>query len=324
MQTLLTAEDIIQAADRIRPFIHRTPVLTCHSINRMTGRELFFKCENFQKVGAFKARGATNTMFSVAAEQLSQGVCTHSSGNHAQALSWAASLRNVKAYIVMPSNSSRVKVDAVRSYGGIITFCEPTLEARESTLAEVIKETGALEIHPYNDLRIIAGQATAALELTEQIPDLDLILAPVGGGGLLSGTALAAHYFLPSTDVIAVEPQMANDAYLSFREKKFIPSVNPNTIADGLRTSLGTLTFPIILEHVKDIVTVSEESLVRAMRILWERMKILVEPSSAVPFAAVLDQKINPDYKKAGIILSGGNVDLDHLPWIANSQKEIP
>jgi threonine dehydratase len=318
MQPSVTAADIENAEERIRPYIHRTPVLTSASVNRMAGAELYFKCENFQKVGAFKARGATNTIFTIPETELVHGVATHSSGNHAQALSWAASLREVPAYIVMPSNSSKVKVEAVRSYGGEITFCEPTLIAREETLAEVMKKTRALEIHPYNDVRIIAGQATAALELLQDTPDLDLVLAPVGGGGLLSGTSLAAFHFFPETDVIGVEPVNANDAFLSFTQKKFIPSVNPDTIADGLRTSLGTVTFPIIVNHVKSIVTVSEDSIIRAMRILWERMKILVEPSSAIAFAAFLENQIPSYYQRIGIIISGGNVDLDNLPWMKN------
>jgi len=282
----------------------------------MVGAELFFKCENFQKVGAFKARGATNAVFSLEESQTGHGVATHSSGNHAQALSWAASLRNLPAYIVMPENSSPVKISAVRDYGGIITLCKPTLAAREETLSEVIAATGAIEIHPYNDLRIIAGQATAAAELLEDIQDLDILLAPVGGGGLLSGTALSTHYFSPKTKVIAAEPEQANDAWLSFTQKKFVPSLHPDTIADGLRTSLGSFTFPIILEHVESIVTVPEESIIRAMRLVWERMKILVETSSAVPVAALMDGKIDVKGKKVGVILSGGNVDLDHLPWI--------
>jgi threonine dehydratase len=306
---------ILQAADRIRKYVNRTPVLTSHSINSQYGAEFFFKCENFQKVGAFKARGATNAVMTLTDAELSKGVCTHSSGNHAQALSWAASLRQANAYIVMPSNSSRVKVEAVIGYGGRITFCEPTLKARETTLAGVRRKTGAIEIHPYNDLRIIAGQATAGLELIEEIPGLDIILAPVGGGGLLSGTALSAKYFSPRSRVIATEPEQANDAYLSFTGKKLVPSLHPDTIADGLRTSLGTLTFPIILENVDSIVTVSEKAIAATMRHIWERMKILIEPSSAVPFAAVMENKVEVKGKRIGIIVSGGNVDLDFLPW---------
>jgi threonine dehydratase len=311
-----TAEEIIQAADRIHSYINHTPVLSSSTFNRLTEAELFFKCENFQKVGAFKARGAINAVFSLEEFQTGNGVATHSSGNHAQALSWAASKRNIPAYIVMPENSSPVKINAVRDYGGIITFCKPTLSAREETLALVISETNAVEIHPYNNLNIIAGQATAALELLEEYENLDFILAPVGGGGLLSGTALACHYFSPKTKVIATEPEEANDAWQSFKQKKFIPSLHPNTIADGLRTSLGNLTFPIILNYVEDIVTVPERDIINAMRLVWERMKILIETSSAVPVAAILEGEINLKEKRVGIILSGGNVDLDHLPWI--------
>jgi threonine dehydratase len=310
------ASDITEAAERIYPFINKTPVLTSGTLNRSLNSRIFFKCENFQKVGAFKARGATNAVMQLDDQTLSGGVATHSSGNHAQALSWAANLRKCKAFIVMPGNSSRVKVDAVKGYGGQITFCEPTLDARESMLDKVMKETGATEIHPYNDVRIISGQATAALELIEEIPDLDLIIAPVGGGGLLSGTALSAHYFSPNAKVIAAEPEQANDAYLSFLNKKFIPSVNPDTMADGLRTSLGSITFPIILKYVNEIVTVSESSILQAMRFTWERMKILIEPSSAVPLAALFENKIEAGGKRIGVILSGGNVDLDHLPWL--------
>lgn len=313
--TAPTAEDIGKAADRIAGKVHRTPVLSCEAINRILKSEIRFKCENFQKVGAFKARGATNAVFSLAAEELLRGVCTHSSGNHAQALARAAGLAGTLAHIVMPSDSNRIKVEAVRGYGGRITFCEPNLASRESTLKMVQDQTGAIEIHPYNDLRIIAGQATAAMELFQDEPPFDLLLTPVGGGGLLSGSALAAHYFSPATRVIGCEPEMADDAYRSFRGKKFVPSVNPSTIADGLRTSLGTLTFPIILHHVSDILTCSEASIVRAMRLIWERMKILVEPSSAVPLATLLEGKADIENKRIGILLSGGNVDLDALPW---------
>ena len=310
------ADEITEAHHRIRPFINRTPVLTSHSLNACFGGEVYFKCENFQKVGAFKARGATNAIMQLDDALLSHGVATHSSGNHAQALSWAASLRKTPAFIVMPLNSSTVKVQAVKEYGGKITFCEPTLEARESTLKKLLEETSATEIHPYNNYHIICGQATTALELLEEIPALDLVFAPVGGGGLLSGTALSIHYFSPETKVIAVEPEQANDAYLSFIQRRFIPSVNPDTIADGLRTSLGSLTYPIILSHVHDILTVSEKAIIYAMRVIWERMKILIEPSSAVPLAALFERKIDIKNKRTGIILSGGNVDLDHLPWI--------
>jgi len=307
---------ILDAAKRIAPFINRTPVLTSGTLDRIFNAGFFFKCENFQKIGAFKARGASNAVLSLPKDQLARGVATHSSGNHAQALAWAASLVGARSYIVMPSNSSKIKVEAVKSYGGQVTFCDPTLESRETVLADVLRQTGATEVHSYNNEQVIAGQATAALELIEDTGQPDMIIAPVGGGGLLSGTALTVHYFLPGGKVIAAEPAQANDAYLSFTKREFIPSRNPDTIADGLRTSLGSITFPIILQHVSEIVTVSEESIVRSMRFLWERMKIIVEPSSAVPFAAIMDGKIDPAGKKVGIILSGGNVDLDDLPWI--------
>ena len=303
------------AAERIRPYIHKTPVLSSTGINEITGGNIFFKCENMQKAGAFKSRGACNAIFSLTEDQLKKGVGTHSSGNHAQALARAASLRNTDAYIVMPETSPKVKVAAVKAYGGKITFCKPTLQAREETLHTIISNTGALEIHPYNDYRIIAGQATAAMEMLEVMGKADIIMAPVGGGGLLSGTALSTKYLSPETVVIAAEPEMADDAYRSFHEGRLIPSENPLTIADGLLTSLGSLTYPIITEYVDDIVTVSEEGIIRAMRLIWERMKIVIEPSAAVPLAAILEKKVDVEGKTVGIILSGGNVDLDSLPW---------
>ncbi|MCK5078846.1 MAG: pyridoxal-phosphate dependent enzyme, partial [Bacteroidales bacterium] len=277
------------AAERIKPYIHKTPVLSSTGINEITGGNIFFKCENMQKAGAFKSRGACNAVFSLTEDQLKKGVGTHSSGNHAQALARAASLRNTDAYIVMPETSPKVKVAAVKAYGGKITFCKPTLQAREETLQTIISNTGALEIHPYNDYRIIAGQATAAMEMLEVMGKADIIMAPVGGGGLLSGTALSTKYLSPETMVIAAEPEMADDAYRSFHEGRLIPSENPLTIADGLLTSLGSLTYPIITEYVDDIVTVSEEGIIRAMRLTWERMKIVIEPSAAVPLAAILE-----------------------------------
>jgi len=308
-------EQILASAGRIAFGIHRTPVLHSAYLDKAFGASFYFKCENFQKAGAFKSRGAINAVFSLEEQQVSKGVATHSSGNHAQALARAAALRQVPAYIVMPENAPRVKIEAVKGYGGQITFCPPTLEARENTLKQIILKTGAVEIHPYDNLKVIEGQATAAMELLEKEPDLDIILCPVGGGGLLSGTALAARYFSRGTKVIACEPAGADDAYRSFKSGKFVPSVHPNTIADGLLTSLGRLTFPIIREFVDDIVTVEEKNIVKAMRLIFERMKIVVEPSSAVPLAAVLEEKVDVAGKKTGIILSGGNVDLDHLPW---------
>lgn len=310
-----TIKEIKEAYDRIRPYIHRTPVLTCSALNRMCNAELFFKCENFQKVGAFKTRGATNTVFSLSDREASKGVATHSSGNHAAALSLAARRRGIKAYVVMPTSAPEIKQNAVKGYGAEITFCEPTLKAREDTLAEVAKRTGAAFVHPYNDYRIIAGQGTAALELLEEVTDLDMVMAPVGGGGLLSGTALTVSSISPKSDVIAAEPERADDAFRSFYAGKLIPSVNPDTIADGLLTSLGDKTFPIIRNYVKDIVTVTEEGIIMAMRTIWERMKIIVEPSAAVPLGALLTNRIEASGKRIGIILSGGNVDLEKLPW---------
>jgi len=290
-------------------------VLKSENLNDIVGAYVVFKCENFQKAGAFKSRGAINAVFSLTEDEIKNGVCTHSSGNHAAALARAAKLRGAKAYIVMPENSSRVKIAAVENYGGIITFCKPNLKSRETTLEKIKNSTEATEIHPYNDYRIIAGQATAALELIEDTKDLDIIIAPVGGGGLMSGTALSTFYFSPNTTIFAAEPKGADDAYRSFVKKEFIPSENPQTMADGLLTSLGSLTYPIIMKYVNDILTVSEESIVKAMKLIWERMKIIVEPSSAVPFAAVLENKTKFQGKRVGIIVSGGNVDLSKLPW---------
>ncbi len=310
-----TKADILQSANRIGKYIHRTPIFTSENLNSIFGCQLYLKCENLQKAGAFKSRGAVNAVFSLKDDKVTNGVGTHSSGNHAAALSRAASLRGIDAQIVMPENSSKVKIAAVKHYGGKITFCKPTLDSRETTLKKVIEQTGALEIHPYDDPRIIAGQATTAMEVFEEIDKPDVIMAPVGGGGLLSGTALSTKYFSEETKVIAAEPEQADDAFRSFNTKTFVPSVNPNTIADGLRTSLGVWTFPIIMQNVDDIVTVSEKGIVDAMKLIWERMKIIVEPSSAVPLAAVMENKFDHKGKKIGIILSGGNVDLRDLPW---------
>lgn len=309
---------ISEAFRRVNKFIHRTPVLTSQNLNQLTGGSLFFKCENFQKTGSFKIRGAVNTVFSLSEDQLMNGVATHSSGNHAQALSYAARLRKIPAYIVMPHTSARPKVAAVQNYGGIIRFCEPNLASREKTLEQVISETNAIEIHPYNNYSIIAGQATASLELIEDVGQKpDVIIAPVGGGGLLSGTALATNYFSPGTKVIAAEPENSNDAFLSFKTGYIIPAPEkPSTIADGLLTSLGSLTFPVIRQYVNDIVTVNDEEIISAMKLIWERMKIIIEPSSAVAFAAILNGKIDVKGKNVGIILSGGNIDLQKIPWM--------
>ena len=310
-----TLIDIQHAAERIRPYAHRTPVFTCHSLDARVGAQVFLKCENLQKVGAFKFRGACNAVFSLSAEQARRGVATHSSGNHAQALALAARLRGIPAYIVMPSNAPAVKQAAVAGYGGVITLCEPTLAAREETLAQVVAQTGAEVVHPYNDVRVIAGQGTAALELLADVPDLDVIIAPVGGGGLLSGTALATKALSPATRVIAAEPAGADDAYRSLAAGQIVPSVAPKTIADGLLTSLGTLTFPIIRQHVEQIVIVSEQAIVESMHFVWERAKLVVEPSGATPVAVLWEGKIDLRGLRVGVILSGGNVDLTHLPW---------
>jgi threonine dehydratase len=315
MAFIPTYQDIEAAHRIVSQYAHHTPVLTSKSINEITGGNLFFKCENFQKVGAFKFRGACNAVFSLSEEEARKGVATHSSGNHAAALALAARMRGIAAHIVMPDNSPEIKKKAVAGNGAKITFCEPTLQARETTLAEIVAETGATEIHPYNNFHVIAGQGTAAKELIEDFGDFDIILAPVGGGGLLAGTALSAKYLLPQCKVIAAEPLGADDAFRSFQAKKIIPSVNPKTIADGLLTSLGERNFAIISVKVDDIVTVSEEKIVEAMRMIWERMKIIIEPSSAVPLAAILEGKINIQNKKTGIILSGGNLDLGRLPF---------
>jgi threonine dehydratase len=298
------------AHERMRPFVNHTPVLTCSALNNMVGANLFFKCENFQKVGAFKFRGACNAVFSLSDEEASRGVATHSSGNHAAALALAASKRGIAARIVMPSNSPQIKIDAVKGYGGIITFCEPTLESRETTARKLVEETGATFIHPYNDYLIIAGQGTAALEFLQEIPDLDLILAPVGGGGLLSGTAIASKGLNPKIKVMGCEPKNADDAYRSKKAGRIIPSRNPHTIADGLRTSLGDKTFPIIRDLVDDILLATEEEIVTAMQHTFARMKIVIEPSAAVPLAVLLYRQLGVANKKVGVILSGGNVDL--------------
>ncbi len=315
LQTPPSFSDIQDAHEVIRPFVHRSPVLSSRKVNERAGAELFFKCENFQKVGAFKFRGACHAVMTLSDEDAMKGVATHSSGNHAQALALAAKLRGIQADVVMPENAPKVKVEAVRNYGARITFCEATLEARESRLREVIEENGATVIHPYNDARIIAGQGTAAIELLEDYPDLDVILTPVGGGGLLSGTAISAKSMNPEIGVIGAEPEEADDAYRSFVSGKLQPVYSTRTIADGLRTSLGDLPFSIIKDRVDDILTVSEESIIEAMRFIWERMNMIIEPSCAVPVAAVFNAPDRFEGKRVGIIITGGNVDLDDLPW---------
>lgn len=314
----ITKEAIEKAHERIKPFIHRTPVLTCQSINNIAGAELYFKCENFQKIGAFKIRGGMNAALSFTPDQLKNGVATHSSGNHAQAMAFAAQTLGVKAYIVMPSTSPKVKVDAVRGYGADITFCEPNQVAREEALQKIVAETGAEFVHPYDDHRVITGQATCVKELIEEVPDLDAVVAPVGGGGLLSGTSLGAKYFGNQVEVYAGEPEGAADAVLSFKSGVVEKAPFVKTIADGLMTSLSTQTLSIIQENVKDILLVSEDEIKAALRLVYERMKIVVEPSCVVPLAAVLRNKKLFEGKKTGIILTGGNVDLSKFAeWFA-------
>ena len=311
----LTLADIRAAHERIRERIHRTPVLTSVTLDQQSGGKLFFKCENMQKGGAFKARGATNAVFSLSDAEAKRGVATHSSGNHGAALSRAAKLRGIPAYIVMPNNAPQAKRAAVERLGGKIVFCEPTVPAREAAAAKIVADTGATLIHPFDDLRVMAGQGTATLELLDQAPDLDIIVAPIGGGGLISGTAVAAHGINPGIRVIGAEPAGADDAYRSFQAGKRIPITQANTIADGLRSSTGERTFAEICSHVADVVTVSEESIVAAMRAVWEVLKIVIEPSAAVSYAAIVENKIDVRGKRVGIILTGGNLDLDKLPW---------
>jgi threonine dehydratase len=311
---MVHAPDIatIQAAlARIEPYIHRTPVMTCATLDRLSGAKLFFKCENFQKTGAFKSRGAVNAVFSLSERDAARGVATHSSGNHAAALARAAGLRGIPAFIVMPQDSNRLKIAAVEGYGGEITFCKPTLAARESAAAQVLQRTGATMIHPYDNLAVITGQATAALELLEEVSDLDLVIVPVGGGGLLGGTLLAAQAIQPGVRVMGAEPTLADDARRGWQEGRRMPPCPPVSIADGLRTSLGEITAPIIFDLVDDILLASEEGILHATRLFLERMKIVVEPSGAVPLAALLEQQVPLSAQRVGIIISGGNVDLD-------------
>src|SRR5437016_12479124 len=303
------------AHERICAHIHRTPVLTSSRLDEASGASLFFKCENFQKIGAFKARGATNAVFSLDDVTARRGVATHSSGNHGAAVARAAKLRGIPAHIVMPSNSAKVKIRAVESYGAHVVFCEPTEQAREATCTEVIEKTGAMPIHSFENEQVMAGQGTAAVELLEQVSDLDLVMCPVGGGGLLSGTAVAAKSMRPQIKVIAVEPANADDAAQSFRVGRRLVTEKKFTIADGLRTNVGERTFPIIQRYVDDIVVVSEQAIVSAMRTIWETMKIIIEPSAALPYAAIVERVINVNGKRVGMILTGGNVDLDALPW---------
>jgi threonine dehydratase len=311
----LTLDAIRAAHERIRDKIHRTPIMTSETLDSLAGSRLFFKCENLQKVGAFKARGATNAVLLLSAAEAASGVVTHSSGNHAAALARAAKLRGIPAYIVMPSNAPQAKQASVRRYGGEIILCEPTLVAREATAREVMQRTGASFIHPYDNLHVMAGQGTTAIELLEDVPDLDAILCPVGGGGQLSGIAVAAKAIRPEIRVIGVEPAAADDAARSLKAGRILPAGTPVTIADGLKTSLGEKPFAEIQRLVDDIVTVREASIVQAMRLIWEVLKIIVEPSGAVSYAGVVEGSFKSPGARIGIILSGGNLDLERLPW---------
>ena len=303
------------AAQRIAPYVHRTPVFTCQTLNQMSGATLYFKCENLQKIGAFKIRGASNAVLQLSDEQARQGVATHSSGNHAQATACIAHQLGIPAYIVMPSNAPKVKIEATRGFGAEITFCEPTQQAREAALDKICQETGAYFIHPYNNYNVIAGQATAAKELLEEVPDLDMIVAPVGGGGLLSGTALWSHYAGSGVKVFGAEPQAVDDAFRSMHAGSIQGNTSTNTLADGLKTTLGEYTFPLIKKYVSEILTVSEPEIIDAMAMLWKRLKLVTEPSGSVPFAAVLKHTQQFAGKRIGIILSGGNVDMENLPF---------
>ncbi len=315
--------DVRDAAGRIRSFVHRTPVLTCAAISERVGCNVFFKCENFQKSGAFKFRGAVNSVAQLNDAELARGVVTHSSGNHAGALALAARMFGAKAHIVMPSNSSEIKKAAVREYGGLITECEPTLESRMSEAARIQRETGAVLIPPFDHPHVIAGQGTAALELLEQVPELDMIVAPIGGGGLMSGTCLAARELNPEIRIVGAEPMGADDAFQSKKAGKFIPQLSPDTVADGLRTSLGQLTWPFIRDEVDEILLADDSATISAMKFFWERTKVIIEPSCAVPLAAIIRRFSEADFKNSlgetprdiGIIISGGNVDLQALPW---------
>ncbi|MFU0507410.1 beta-hydroxyaspartate dehydratase BhcB [Pseudaminobacter sp. NGMCC 1.201702] len=308
-------EDVLAARERITPHIHRTPVLTSRMLNELTGAELFFKCENLQKAGAFKARGASNAVFGLPDEQARKGVATHSSGNHGTCLSYAAGRRGIPCTVVMPRTAPQAKKDAVRGYGGRVVECEPSTSSREAVFAEIVVETGAEFVHPYNDPRVIAGQATCSAELIEQVQGLNAVVAPIGGGGMVSGTCLTLSNLAPEIKIYAAEPKQADDAYRSFKAGRIIADDAPETIADGLKVPLKELTWHFVQKHVTDILTASEAEIVDAMKLIWKRLKIVMEPSSAVPLATILK---NPDVfagKRVGVIITGGNVDLDKLPW---------
>ncbi len=308
-------EDIKQAVQRVKPYVHNTPVMKSSTVNLRCDAKVFFKCENFQRMGAFKMRGATNAILQLTEEERSKGVVTHSSGNFAQALALASRLLDTKAYIVMPDSAPDIKAEAVKDYGAEVILCAPNLASREKTSEEIQQKTGATFIHPSNDMQVIIGQGTAAWELIKEVKDLDVILTPVGGGGLIAGTAIAAHYLLPNTQIIGGEPFGADDAYWSLETGIIQPSINPVTIADGLKTQLGDQNFPIIQKHVSKIIRVEESEIIEAMRYIWERMKIIIEPSSAVAVAALFRNKDEFKNRNVGVIISGGNVDLRNLPF---------
>ena len=310
-------KDVRAAAERIRGVGHRTPVLTSKTLDQIAGRKLFFKCENFQKVGAFKFRGGWNAVSMLSDKEAERGVCTHSSGNHAQAIAYSAQKRGIPAYIVMPNNSPDVKLNAVKGYGANVTLCEPTLEARRTTLEGIAEDTGAAVIHPFNNANVIAGQGTAALELIEDIGELDAMIAPIGGGGLMSGTCITTRSLLPDAKLFGAEPKGADDAYRSLKEGKLLPQEDPRTICDGLLTSMGENTWNILKDHLDAIYTVGDEDVVQSMRLIWERMKIIIEPSCATPVAVVMSSEFKQleNIEKVGIILTGGNVDLAKLPF---------
>jgi len=312
---MVTLKDIEAAHERIRPHIHRTPVFTNNSLDELSGAELYFKCDNFQKAGSFKIRGATNTVEQLTIEELNRGVATTSSGNHGAALSMAVTRRGGKTKVVMPNNTPKIKINNVERNGGEVVWCEPEQESRESVLKELIEKTGAVVVHPYNDERIMAGQGTCAKELLEDHPELDVIVSPVSGGGLLSGTLLSSKALNTDIQVFGAEPAEADDAYRSLKLGKIVPNETINTICDGLRAQIGGLTFPVISDLVDDIITVTEEEIIDSMRMIWERLKMIVEPSSSITLGAVLKNKDKFNGKKVGLIISGGNVDLDHLPW---------
>jgi len=311
-----TYDDVLAAHDRIRPYVHRTPVLTSSYFNGRSGAELFFKCENFQKAGVFKARGASNAVFGLSEEQAAKGVATHSSGNHGLSLSYAAGRRGIKATVVMPRTAPEAKKEAVRGYGGTVVECEPSTSSREAVFAEVVAESGADFVHPYNDPRVIQGQATCSKELVEDVGELDAVIAPIGGGGMVSGSCLTLSNIAPDTKIYAAEPKNADDAYRSLKAGHIIADDAPQTVADGLKVPLKDLTWHFVSNHVTDILTVTEEEIVEAMYLCWQRMKIVMEPSSAVTIAAILK---NPEVfagQRVGVILTGGNVDLKKLPWL--------